>query len=241
MLGYNAPHLNQTTLKILALYRSNYQHSFHIRDICQKIEVDIKAVSTQLRRLEEANILKSASKGNLKEYRLNLQNQLTKYYLILAETYTTLSFIDRKFEIKRLLEELTDSEQTTETFDSLLPGVVILFGSFASEREDDRSDIDLLTVFQPYGKGAIGNVESNLTGDRVNNFAADHTSVGSAVRNIGTALGREINVKSMTPRQFMSGLRQASPFERQVVANHIVLQNIDRFCDLLWRFFTTWE
>jgi DNA-binding MarR family transcriptional regulator len=218
--------LNQTTLSILALYRSDYLHSFYSRDIAPDLDVAHTTAAAQLKRLEEANILHSKKKGNLKEYSLNLQNQLTKYYLILAETYTTLTFLDRNFLVKRVLEELTGFARPTEAIDCLLPGVVILFGSFASGSEGPSSDVDLLTISDSYGNVPAKSAEFGLP-------------VEGALRNIELIIGREINVKSMTPRQFKSGLTQASPFERQVVANHIVLQNIDNFCDLLWRFFKT--
>lgn len=235
------PHINQTTFSILALYRSNYLRSFHTRDICRSIGMDTKPVRMQLKRLEEASILKSTLKGKNIEYRLNMQNYLTKYYINLAEEYTTLAFLDKHFLIKRVLEELTGLELLTENADSLLPGIVLLFGSFASELADDKSDIDILTISLLHEKGSR-NVSPHLAGDHENTtLAFKRLSTESAVLSIQTVVGREINVKSMTPRQFASGLRHGSPFEREILAHHIALKNIDDFCDLMWRFFRIWQ
>jgi hypothetical protein len=41
MKGYN---INQTTLKILGLYRSDYRRSLHLRQIARETNVDVKAV-----------------------------------------------------------------------------------------------------------------------------------------------------------------------------------------------------
>jgi len=209
MLGKNNKlNVNETTLKILALYRNDYRRALHTREIARSVATDVQPVSVQLRRLEAAGILMSATRGKHKEYTLTLSNLLTKYYVSLAETYTTITFLDRFFLIKRVLEELLRGDDT-------LLGTVVLFGSFAAERADERSDVDLLTITEhPFEKGTV--------------------------RTIETVIGRDINVTSRTPLQFMEGLRRASPFEREVVDHHIVLQDIDRFCTLMWKVFGIW-
>jgi hypothetical protein len=58
--------INQTTLKILGLYMSDYRRSLHLRQIAR--------VQLQLKRLKRMNILSSVRKGRNKEYSVNLQN-----------------------------------------------------------------------------------------------------------------------------------------------------------------------
>ena len=208
MLGKNNKiNINETTLKILALFRSDYRRVLHTREIARSVATDVQPVSVQLRRLAGAGILTSAARGKHKEYTLTLSNLLTKYYVTLAETYTTITFLDRYFLIKRVLNDLQRGD------DDLL-GTIVLFGSFAAERADERSDVDLLTITEHPSK-----------------------SKKDTVRTIETVIGRDINVTSMTSLQFMEGLRRASPFECEVVDHHIVLQDIDRFCTLMWRIF----
>jgi len=209
MLGKNNKlNVNETTLKILALYRSDYRRALHTREIARSVATDVQPVSVQLRRLDGAGILTSAARGKHKEYALMLSNLLTKYYVSLAEMYTTITFLDRYFLIKRVLEELQRGDEN-------LLGTIVLFGSFAAERADERSDVDILTI-------------------------TEHQPIRDTVRTIETVIGRDINVTSMTPLQFMEGLRRASPFEREIVDHHIVLQDIDRFCTLMWRVFGIW-
>jgi predicted nucleotidyltransferase len=211
MMGrYDTPSLNQTTLKIIALYRSNYWRVLHSREIARSIAKDIQTVSVQLRQLEEAGILTSAQPGRQKDYRLVLQNVATKYYLILAETYTTLAFLNEYFIIKKVLQELQRGT------DIPFLGSLVLFGSFAAEQADEESDVDILALTErPSDELAFGDFE--------------------------TVTGREINIKSMTDSQFLAGLRHESPLVREVISCHVVLQDIDRFCNLMWAFFGIWK
>jgi predicted nucleotidyltransferase len=133
MNNYN---INQTTLKILALYRSNYTTAFHVREVAREIKVDVKAVQLQLRMLENVNVVLSIVKGRNKEYRLNLDNYLVKYYMILAETFASITYVGRNFEVKKLIGEAIDQ----------LCGCVVLFGSFAKGEMTLASDIDLLVI-----------------------------------------------------------------------------------------------
>jgi len=128
--------INQTTLKILALYRNDYRKLMHLREIARETNIDVKAIQLQLRRLEESNIVSSIMKGKNKDYQLNLGNSLTRYYLIMAEAFVTLSFVGGNFRIKRFLEEMRGKVE----------GTIILFGSFVKGQARQQSDIDLFVL-----------------------------------------------------------------------------------------------
>ena len=51
--------INQTTLRILGLYRNDYKNPLHLREISRRTEVDVKSVQLQVRGLEKVNILSS--------------------------------------------------------------------------------------------------------------------------------------------------------------------------------------
>jgi predicted nucleotidyltransferase len=140
MKKYN---INQTTLKMLGLYRSNYDASFHVRAVARETNIDVKAIQLQLKMLEKINVVSSTQKGRNKEYSLNLDNYLTKYYMILAETFASITYLSKNFEIKKLFSEIGDK----------IGDSVMLFGSFAKGEMTPKSDIDLLV---------IGDKKSNL-------------------------------------------------------------------------------
>ena len=166
--------MNQTTLKILSLYKSDYRRTSHLREIAREIGVDVKSTQIQLRRLESVRILSSAFKGRNKEYSLNLSNLLTKYYMTLAETFTSITYLEMNFLIKKIVSELDHRIQET----------IILFGSFAKGDATKESDIDPFTVTEQELKvhidaareveGLIGrkiNVKSTCEAEFVKGFA----------------------------------------------------------------------
>jgi uncharacterized protein len=128
--------INQTTLKILSLYRNNYNTSLHLREIARQTKIDVKATQLQLKKLENTNTLQATTKGKNKEYTLNLHNYTTKYHMTLAETYTTITYLNQNYEIKKLLTETQNQ----------LGNTAILFGSYANGTTTEESDIDILII-----------------------------------------------------------------------------------------------
>ena len=148
--------INQTTLKILGLYRSDYRRSLHLRHIARETKVDVKAIQLQLQRLERMNILASVRKGRNKEYSVNLRNSMTKYYLILAETFASITYLAKNFLVKKMVSEIGDRVE----------GTTVLFGSFAKGEQAKQSDVDLFVMSEK----KLGAVSKNIireVGDRV--------------------------------------------------------------------------
>ena len=52
-------------------------------------------------------------------------------------------------------------------------------------------------------------------------------------------IGRNINIKSTTESKFSSSLKNNDPLINEVVSNHIVLKGVDKFCDIMWRYYET--
>ncbi|NWG09879.1 MAG: nucleotidyltransferase domain-containing protein [Nitrososphaerales archaeon] len=128
--------INQTTLKILGLYNNDYRRSLHLREIARETKVDVKAIQLQLKRLEKMDVLSSVFKGRNKEYCPNLSNSITKYYMILAETFSSINYLTRNFLIKKTVNEIRDK----------IEGAIILFGSFAKGEATEESDVDLFIL-----------------------------------------------------------------------------------------------
>jgi len=193
--------INKTTLKILGLFLGDYRRSMHVREIARDVGVDVKAVGLQLRRLENINVLSSIIKGRNKEYRLKLDNLVAKYYMILAETFASIRFLEKNFLIKRLMSETGDK----------LEGTTVLFGSFARGEITEESDIDLFII-------------------------SDRKPDADVIRETGSLIDREVNIKSTDMKQFLDGLMDNDPLIMEVVSNHIVLKGIDDFCEIVWRY-----
>jgi DNA-binding MarR family transcriptional regulator len=128
--------VNQSTLRILALFKHNPENQLYLREIAREIQIDPKAVKLQLDRLEKQNILTSKQRGKNKEYNLNRHNYLTSQYLIVAEASKTTEYLATNFEIKKLLSEKAHD----------LGKTALLFGSFAKGNMTKDSDIDILAI-----------------------------------------------------------------------------------------------
>lgn len=149
--------INQTTLKILALYTNNYKKSLHLREIARATNVDVKAVRLQLKRLEGLNVMSSIVKGRNKEYCLNLSNLVTKYYMVLAETFVSISYLGKNFLIKKVISEIENK----------IEGSIILFGSFVKGQVTKKSDIDLFVITEKKLDKNVVEEAANLVGREI--------------------------------------------------------------------------
>lgn len=128
--------ITQTTLKILALYTNNYKKSLHLREISRQTKADVKTTQLQLKKLEKINVLSSTIKGKNKEYVLNLNNVIAKYYLIMAEIFASVIYLQKNFLIKKVITEIENK----------IDDPLVLFGSFVKGGHTKESDIDLFVI-----------------------------------------------------------------------------------------------
>jgi predicted nucleotidyltransferase len=123
--------------KILTLYRSNYAISLHARAIGKLLSTSHMTLLPYLTRLEGLKILHSTMVGRNKQYTLNKENILTKYYLTASEQVVALNYLEKNFLMRKLSEHLN-------SIDIMNP--LILFGSHAKGYADEESDIDLFYI-----------------------------------------------------------------------------------------------
>ena len=190
------------TSEILALYRTDYSRSLHVREIARLLIGSHVTLIPYLKRLEEGRILVSAMVGRNKEYRLNPDNLIVLHQMAISERLVAVDYLGKHFLIKKVAELLLGLDLT---------GTLVLFGSFAKGNASDTSDLDLFYL------GALSEKQK------------------SRIREIGRTYGREINVKTATVESFRAGLRTGDNLVKEIVRNHIILQNPDLLVGLLWR------
>jgi len=156
-------YINQTTLRILGLFSTDYHKAIHVRKIARNIQIDAKAVGIHLNRLEETNVLSSTLRGRNKEYQLNLSNHVTIFYLILAEAFASITYLENNFLIKKLMTEIADK----------IDGTIILFGSFAKGEATEESDIDLFVISEKKVDADSVNELGVLIGREINMKSTD--------------------------------------------------------------------
>ncbi|MGQ0376560.1 MAG: nucleotidyltransferase domain-containing protein [Nitrososphaerota archaeon] len=165
--------ITQTTLKIVALYTNNYTKSLHLRKISRDTMVDVKATQIQLKKLEKINVFSSTIKGKNKEYVLNLNNVITKYYLIMAEVFTSVIYLQKNFLIKKVITEIENK----------IDDPLILFGSFVKGGHTKESDIDLFVIGDKKIDNKIIQEISGLVGRDINIKSTNDSKFLSGMKN----------------------------------------------------------
>ena len=123
--------------RILSLYRTDYIAKLHMRAMAKLLGTNHMTLLPHLKRLEENKILQTETVGKNKQYTLNKNNLLTKYYLIVTEGFVTISYLQKTLIIKKLAEHLNNIG---------IQNPLILFGSYAKGYATEESDIDLFSI-----------------------------------------------------------------------------------------------
>lgn len=168
-----------TALSIMRLYAGDYRLCLHMREIARRVGADASSVRLHLQRLERINVLGRTRAGRNVGFSPNLDNLLTRQYMVMAECFASVGYMRRHYIAKRILEDL----------DRHVDGALVLFGSYAREDHDDESDVDLLVVGPGIGSEVVDDVH-RTTGARLDVKHATPLQVSSGLRR-GDPLMRE--------------------------------------------------
>lgn len=108
-----------------------------------------------------------------------------------------------------LIKKLAEHLNSTDMTNPL-----ILFGSYVKDYATEESDIDLFSI-------------GELTKNQMTH-----------IKKFGTTFGKKINIKTATSENFNGGLRTGDILIKEIVKNHIILQNPDPLVTILWRYHT---
>ncbi|MDE2010362.1 MAG: nucleotidyltransferase domain-containing protein [Candidatus Omnitrophica bacterium] len=147
----------------------------YVSDLSRSLDLDIGNLVRKLNQLEKEGILKSRLQGNQRYYSLNKNFPLLKEY-------------------KNIVLKTIGLEQVLKTALGRIPGIkkAVIFGSYASDKMDAHSDIDLLVV------GAHGTVE-----------------LQKAIAQVQKSIQRAINAVSMSLKEY-SRKKGTDPFLKSV-------------------------
>lgn len=94
-----------------------------------------------------------------------------------------------------------------------LSGSVVLFGSYAKSYAAEKSDIDIFY---------LGELKENEK---------------KQIKKNGKIYGKEINIKSASIKNFESGLMDGDALIKEIIKDHVIIQNPDLFVNILWRYY----
>ena len=153
---------SKITQKILGHFVLEEESEMYLNEMCRRFGVDRGNLVRKLRELEKEGVLRSDWKGNQRYYRLNPAFALLKEY-------------------KKIILKTVGFEHLLRQALRRIRGVkkAVLFGSYARDRMDPSSDLDLLVV---------GN--------------HDTIDLQREIARLQKEVGREINVISMGSAEY---------------------------------------
>jgi len=137
--------LQHVTEQELDLLKYFYDHrKGHVRQVKKSVTLSEHTLLKYLSSLERRKILNSRKEGNLKIYEVNVESALVKVFF----SYFDLERLElleykRGKAVKMFVEEVKNLK---------LPYFALLFGSTAKENYTAKSDIDIIIVFDVFGK-----------------------------------------------------------------------------------------
>ena len=173
---------SKVTLKLLDYYFLNPEAQVYINELARILELDPKNTETKLKELEKEGLFKSEFRGKQRYFFLAKDNPVLEHYRQI--------FLKTHGIEKRLKDMIGNIKGLEETY---------LFGSYASNKMDSSSDIDLL---------AIG-THSVLELQRV-------------IAKLQKDTGREFNVTNLSIKEFKDKKKNKDPFINSVFKNKII-------------------
>lgn len=173
-------------LLILNLFFSRPEGSFYMHEIGRLIDKKPGVFQRDLNSLEKRGVITSNFKANARYFELN-----KKYPLYRELKSIVFKTIGIEGSVRNLINSLSGIEKA------------ILFGSFASGKTDEFSDIDILVVGTP-------DIEE-LTGE---------------LRKLENKFGREINYIIYSRKEYEKKLKKKDPFLVDILRNkNIILKD----------------
>lgn len=168
--------------KILNYFMLQQGAEGYVNDLARTLDAESGNLTRKLLELEKEGILKSRWQGKQRYYSLN------KDFLLLKE-------------YKNIILKTLGLEQILKTSLSKLSGIkkALIFGSYARDRMDSHSDIDLLVV-------------------------GDHSTVelNRAVAQVQRSVHRDINAVSMSLQEY-NAKKKNDPFLKSIAAKKSVV------------------
>jgi len=120
-------------LRLINALGKNLNNEITIRQLSKEADVPYTTTLRLINKKQE--LFRINKKGNVKLISLNLEDNITKNYLILSERNQAFTFIKKHPQFKVLKEEIPKGKYS-----------LILFGSRAEEENREKSDVDLCII-----------------------------------------------------------------------------------------------
>ena len=173
---------SKVAIKLLDYYFLNPEAQVYINELARILELDPKNTETKLKELEKEGLFKSEFRGNQRYFFLAKDNPVLEHYRQI--------FLKTHGIEKRLKDAIAKIKGFREAY---------LFGSYASNKMDSSSDIDLLAI----GSHSVLELQR-------------------AVAKLQKDTGREFNVTNLSMKEFEAKKKNRDPFITSVFKTKII-------------------
>jgi len=173
---------SEITRQVLNYFFLNPHESIYINALQKKLNLDKRNLVRKLKEFEKEGILKSERKGNLKFYSLNKNYPLYREYRNIV-----LKTVGLEAKLRKILSEEKGVEEA------------YIYGSYASNRMDASSDIDLLVI----GSHSVLSLQRKIS-------------------KLEKEVDREINVVNMDEKEYRKRLKSKDPFLQSVFSRKFI-------------------
>ncbi len=132
---YKIKYITENHLKVLNLFTRGFDKEIFIREAGRMAGISPRSAELILKELERKNVLRSRTRGKIRVFTLKM-GFITREYLLMAEAYRCLRFLEENALVSEVLRKLLPSVQ----------GAAAVFGSFAKGTQKKGSDLDLLVI-----------------------------------------------------------------------------------------------
>jgi predicted nucleotidyltransferase len=174
---------SKTKRSLLKLFLTNPERSFYVREIARLTNEPVNAVRRELNYLGKAGLLKSLPQGNQKYF--SVIKAFPFYSELKKIIYGTIALGDY------LGGRLAGSKDIELAF---------IYGSVASNKETEKSDIDLLVV---------GEIKED--------------ELHRIIMTVETDIGRPVNYTSMNRDEFIKRRKNNEPFITRILTEKIII------------------
>jgi len=180
--------ITQNWVKPLIPFSNGYNLKLTSSEISRKSKLPQQTVSRLLNKLVRKNLIEYIKQGKNKLFYLNLKTNQTEIIINIVENYKALEFLMGTKKIGVILEDLLEHCES-----------IILFGSYASLKFDEKSDLDLI-VF-----GAK---------DKFNTIIRQFS--------------KEIHPHFVSHKEFEKLIKEKNPLTIEVIGNHLIFGDVSK-------------
>ncbi len=193
----------ENTFRILSLLEKDIFQEVSLHQISKLVDLDYKTIRKTVRQLLALDILRKETKGKAHFISLNLNHSDIKTYLSFASYYTRLAYFQKETSLGFLSEEMKKL--------SLLDSCLVLFGSYAVNKQIKSSDVDLLLI-------------------------ADSKTISSKIKSLLLDYNIKTDLNILTFEQYQKALSSRGfNLANQVLSKHVILKNPELYWKLTLR------